>query len=228
MKHNQLPLKIDNNSPLSINTQIKNQIKILIANKTLMPNEFLPPTTQLGSLLSINKNTIQNAYSQLQKEGLLIAVKGVGTKVTTQESIDIFFNDGSYMTLVKKIVDEVRISEHDVENIMLSAIAYKQIFLFSETPRKKILFLECKESACIFYLEKIKIKTNAIIETIDLSKILSNQIDFILSQYDMVITQNSVISKLEQKVNIADYNIIGVSSTKDVNLLFQILQNSKD
>ncbi|HAQ3904956.1 GntR family transcriptional regulator [Enterococcus hirae] len=226
MKHEQLPLNIDTNLPLSINTQIKTQLKILIAKQFLKSGDFLPTTIQLGKQLSINKNTIQNAYSQLQDEGLLIMGKGIGTKVIDESSVKNYFKNDAYLSTIKKTVDEIVASGLDVEEILLSSIAYNQLFSYSESHKKNILFLECRESSCLFYLKELKVNTNATVENIDLADLTDTQLQDAINQANIVITQNNIIPKLQKRVDTSKANLIGVTSTNDISLLFHILQDN--
>ena len=54
-------------SPLYI--QIYSQIKDEIISKTLKENDILAGSRSLAKTLSVSRNTVDNAYSQLEAEG---------------------------------------------------------------------------------------------------------------------------------------------------------------
>lgn len=225
MKHMELPLKIQSSLPLSVNTQIKEQIKVLIAKKFLQPGDYLPSTNQLAQLLSLNKNTILGAYTQLKDEGLLETGKGIGTRVANEQQIAKHFKDDAYLALVQEIVEKVSASEYSVENILLSGIAYNQLYDFSESNKKRYLFIECKKSACHFYIDEIIHSTNAIIDSVDTKEVSTERLQHAIDEADVVITQNNILENLNRRVSFDQTKVIGVSSSGDINLLFKMIQD---
>lgn len=225
MKHSTLPLKIDTNLPLSVSTQIKNQIKVLIAKNFLNSGDFLPSTNQLAQCLSVNKNTIQSTYSQLKDDGLLITGKGKGAQVADSQQIEAYLKDDNYLSLIQNIVEEVVNAGYNVEDTLLSGIAYNQLFAFSDSNKKRFLFIECKQSACQFYLDEIKVNTDAVVNTIDLDE-PKDKLQTAIKQADMIITQNDLLDRVRSEVDITNKKAIGVTSTKDISLLFEMIQGN--
>ena len=60
---------------------------MLILKGALPPGEKLPSVRQLAMELSINPNTIQRAYMELEQEGLIYPVKGKGNFVAEASRI---------------------------------------------------------------------------------------------------------------------------------------------
>lgn len=58
--------------------QIKDGIRKLIVQEIMQSNEKLPSVRELATSLTINPNTIQRAYRELEVEGYLYTVKGKG------------------------------------------------------------------------------------------------------------------------------------------------------
>ncbi len=73
---NKLKITFSDNQPLYI--QLYNQIKELIINKTLEPNEKLPSKRALSSYLGISLNTIIEAYNLLLDEELITSIPKKG------------------------------------------------------------------------------------------------------------------------------------------------------
>lgn len=65
--------------------QIKEKIKLLIINGVLQANEQIPSVRDLAQSLTINPNTIQKSYKDLESEGFIYSVRGKGSFVTPLE-----------------------------------------------------------------------------------------------------------------------------------------------
>jgi GntR family transcriptional regulator len=75
-------VKIEPNNGLAIYDQVVRQIKFGIAHGRLRPGERVPSVRELSKQLTINPNTVARAYRQLQDEGVLEGVRGLGLQVT--------------------------------------------------------------------------------------------------------------------------------------------------
>lgn len=78
---------IDYNDKRPIYQQVVERFKTLILNGALEPDTQLPSVRSLAIELSINANTIQRAYSELEKEGYIYSIKGRGNFVRADESL---------------------------------------------------------------------------------------------------------------------------------------------
>lgn len=67
--------------------QITEKFRMLILKGALTPGEKMPSVRQLAMELSINPNTIQRAYMELETEGLIHPVKGKGNFIADNEEI---------------------------------------------------------------------------------------------------------------------------------------------
>lgn len=63
--------------------QIKDNFKKLILSGGMVPEEKMPSVRELASELSINPNTIQRAYRELELEGYIYTVTGRGSFVVS-------------------------------------------------------------------------------------------------------------------------------------------------
>ena len=81
-----------NIQPLSrqpVYEQLIEQTERLLLTGDLKPSQQLPSVRSLSVRLSVNPNTIQKAYSELDRRGLLIAVPGRGCFVSDNASVVI-------------------------------------------------------------------------------------------------------------------------------------------
>lgn len=72
---------IDYKSRKPIYEQIIDSIKSLIVSGVLERDDQLPSVRQLAQELAINPNTIQKAYGELEREGVIYSLKGRGSFV---------------------------------------------------------------------------------------------------------------------------------------------------
>ena len=78
---------IDYSDKRPIYEQIVERFQVLIVNGVLEPDEKLPSVRTLAVELSINPNTIQRAYTELEREGFIYSVKGRGNFVKKDEEL---------------------------------------------------------------------------------------------------------------------------------------------
>ena len=74
-------LHVDPDNGLAIYDQIVRQIKFAVATGALPPGEMAPSVRELARELAVNLNTVSKAYQQLQVEGVLESVRGMGLAV---------------------------------------------------------------------------------------------------------------------------------------------------
>lgn len=67
--------------------QVVDKFQKLILTGALEPNTKMPSVRSLAVELSINPNTIQRAYAELEREGFIYTVKGRGNFVAYDESL---------------------------------------------------------------------------------------------------------------------------------------------
>ncbi|MDQ0897833.1 MULTISPECIES: GntR family transcriptional regulator [unclassified Paenibacillus] len=73
------------NASKPIYLQLADRINRQIVSKELKAGEKLPSVREMGIKYSVNPNTIQRTYSELEREGILETRRGQGTFVTEQE-----------------------------------------------------------------------------------------------------------------------------------------------
>lgn len=59
--------------------QIKDNVRQLVITHSIGENEKIPSVRELASALTINPNTIQRAYRELEKEGYIYTIPGKGS-----------------------------------------------------------------------------------------------------------------------------------------------------
>lgn len=76
--------EFDNNIPIYL--QIMDFIKKEIVKGRLRKGDKLPSVRELAEELRVNPNTIQKAYQELEREGIIFTVRGTGSFVIKDEN----------------------------------------------------------------------------------------------------------------------------------------------
>lgn len=74
-------IQINYNDSRPIYEKVKDSLRRLILTGALPPDSRLPSVRELAMQLSINPNTIQRAYRELEQEGSIVSVPGKGSFV---------------------------------------------------------------------------------------------------------------------------------------------------
>ncbi|RDU38852.1 GntR family transcriptional regulator [Neobacillus piezotolerans] len=99
---------LDLRSRKPIYEQLVDKLKELIVNEVLKPDEQLPSVRTLAQELTINPNTIQKAYRELEIQGFIYSLKG----------------KGSFVNPIAKGMDKEKISQvkQELEKLILEAL----------------------------------------------------------------------------------------------------------
>ncbi len=81
-------IKLDLQSRIPIYEQLKQKICELAAIGQLRPNDQLPSVRTFARELGINPNTVQKAYQELEREGIIYSVTGKGSFLSTKLDLD--------------------------------------------------------------------------------------------------------------------------------------------
>lgn len=89
---------IDSRDKRPIYEQVVDKLSDLMLVGVLSPGDKLPSVRSLAMELSINPNTIQKAYIELEREGYVYSVKGIGSFVSDMDKIkenkkNVLFNE---------------------------------------------------------------------------------------------------------------------------------------
>ena len=71
-------IHLDYRDSRPIYEQVKDGLRRLMVTGVLAPGDKLPSVRAMASQLSINPNTIQRAYAELEAEGYVVSVTGKG------------------------------------------------------------------------------------------------------------------------------------------------------
>jgi GntR family transcriptional regulator len=106
---------LDNGIPIYV--QLREQIRGAIARGLLMPGTQLPTMRQVAVQLKIDLNTVQRAYAELEREGVLTTMRGRGSFVAAPAA-SLDNRDSRTDELARKVA-----AEAGVQGVALEALA---------------------------------------------------------------------------------------------------------
>ena len=77
-------MQIDPGSHVPIYLQIADAVRSAVASAVYRPGEALPSLRAMAIELQVNPNTVQRAYDELEREGLVYSQRGKGLFVAEQ------------------------------------------------------------------------------------------------------------------------------------------------
>lgn len=73
---------LDDSSSIPVYVQLREQVLHAIQRGTLNHGDQLPTVREVAVALAINPNTVNRAYSDLEREGVLVSRRGRGTFIS--------------------------------------------------------------------------------------------------------------------------------------------------
>ncbi|QHI73197.1 GntR family transcriptional regulator [Aminipila terrae] len=98
--------QLDLKSRKTIYEQVVDNLKELIIAEVLKPEEKLPSVRELSKVLTVNPNTIQKAYRELEYQGYIYTVTGLGTFVAAPR--ETFINPVQLEEIMMRIKNDIR------------------------------------------------------------------------------------------------------------------------
>lgn len=130
-------LIIDKLSRKPIYEQIIEQIENLITQGVLVLNTPLPSVRTLSQELSVNPNTLQKAYTELERRGLCYSVPGSGRYITKNAKQILQNNKKSQILIIEQLTMELALLDVPIEVIIQSVKdAYNSTKIKKETGEK--------------------------------------------------------------------------------------------
>ncbi len=74
-------LRLDDRSPVPVYVQLRDQILHALAKGSLRGGDRMPAVRAVATTLNVNPNTVNRAYAELERDGVLVVERGRGTYV---------------------------------------------------------------------------------------------------------------------------------------------------
>ena len=98
-------IHLDYRDSRPIYEQVKDSLRRLMVTGVLAPGDKLPSVRSMASQLSINPNTIQRAYAELESEGYAASVPGKGSFAVRRERAE---DDARRLALTETLRETLR------------------------------------------------------------------------------------------------------------------------
>lgn len=111
-------INIDIKSGVPIYEQIVDGMKNLIIKGVLKSDEKIPSVRELGRKLTINPNTIQKAYRELERQGYIYTIIGRGNFVSSLEGVHNESKIAGLKEELEKVLEELKYLGMNEEEIL--------------------------------------------------------------------------------------------------------------
>mgnify|MGYP002518479841 FL=1 len=121
--------QIDSFSRTPVYEQIVNQLEHFILTGILTADTQIPSVRNLSVTLSINPNTIQKAYAELDRNGIIYSVPGRGCFIT-KEAKEILSNKKmGKLSNLKEIINELKLAGLPMDTVIATV---KEVYNIKE------------------------------------------------------------------------------------------------
>ncbi len=110
-------IKLDYRDSRALYEQVKEEMKKLIIKGVVKTDEKIPSVRELACTLSINPNTIQRAYRELEQEGYIYSLRAKGFFVSPVSEENTKDKVNKLETELKKIAKELLYLNTDKKEI---------------------------------------------------------------------------------------------------------------
>lgn len=108
-------MEFQTNYPIYL--QVADDIKRKIIIGGLSPGERLPSNTDLAVQYTVNPNTVQRIYRQLESEGISFTRRGIGTFITEDENLPKRLRQEIGEKMTKDFLQKMKMYEFSKEEI---------------------------------------------------------------------------------------------------------------
>jgi GntR family transcriptional regulator len=123
-------LTVDHRHPTPLYAQIEQGLRGAIATGRLPAGTQLPTVRQLAVELSVNANTVARVYAELERAGVLVTQRGVGTFVAASQpgATQRRGREGELRTLAQRFIDEAAARGFSADDVarQIKGLAGKQ------------------------------------------------------------------------------------------------------
>lgn len=132
--------QIDLKSRKSIYEQVVDNCKALIINGILPPDSKMPSVRDLSKTLTVNPNTVQKAYRELENQGFIYTSPGLGSFVSEKTKAPVDSRKIRELTIpLKAVLDEMLflgVSAEEIKTIVSELLASRGVGITQNTKQK--------------------------------------------------------------------------------------------
>ncbi len=105
-------IQLNYKDPRPIYEQVMDSLRRLVVSGVMKPDEKLPSVRELATSLTINPNTIQRAYRELETEGYIYTVSGRGSFVSPKDYVKDIYKESLLETFGKTVSELFALGEN--------------------------------------------------------------------------------------------------------------------
>ena len=121
--------QIDSFSRVPVYEQIINQLEHFILTGILEADTQIPSVRNLSVSLSINPNTIQKAYAELDRNGIIYSVPGRGCFITKEAKGILSSQKQEKLSTLKDLVSELKLAGLPLDKVIATV---KEVYNLKE------------------------------------------------------------------------------------------------
>ena len=121
--------QLDSFSRVPVYEQIINQLEHFILTGILVADTQIPSVRNLSVSLSINPNTIQKAYAELDRNGIIYSVPGRGCFITKEAKEILSSQKQEKLSTLKDLVNELKLAGLPFDRVMATV---KEVYNLKE------------------------------------------------------------------------------------------------
>ena len=220
-------LSLDISSEISLNQQIKIQIKYLIFSGVLKPGTQIPSVREMSAFLKANRNTVSKAYKDLAEEGFLDIRQATGTFVADNIEFPKERQISKVIDLVKNDMEEARklgFSSGEFMNIVQMICLHEK----NSSMDVHALFVECNPFALEQYVKDLVEALSISVEGCLLSDLEQNKVSReYLRSFDFIVTTAGHYPRVLELVG-DEVDIYGINIGPYLEVLEQLLNYPRD
>jgi len=111
--------RIDNQSRQAVYEQIVQQVEKYVLSGILTASDKMPSVRKLSVELNVNPNTVQRAYTELERSGVIVTAPGRGAFVADSGATVLREERRKeYLKKLEEVLIELKVSNVDKEQIL--------------------------------------------------------------------------------------------------------------
>jgi len=110
--------QIDLKNRKAIYAQVVDNFKRLIMSGVLKPDEKAPSVREMAAALTVNPNTVQKAYRELESQGYFYTVLGQGNFIAAPKQAELEAEIAELYESLYNIVQELKFRGEDIQAII--------------------------------------------------------------------------------------------------------------
>lgn len=195
-----------------------------IRTGSLKVGEKMHTERELSEMLSVSRNTISTAYSELEKDGVLRSYQGKGTFVAEEANP---WKEQSIREKITKFVDlgfeealETGMTPEEFLEIVTQRVAEKQ-----EMIRKMVgLYIECNTEQAKMFSKQLSTRTNINVRSLTISdlQVMNEETIKTIEEAQVVITTFNHVNEVVDLIKKYDKEVLGVAINADLGTIVKI------